>query len=243
MCIRDSVSPSEGGTTAPAVGDHVYDDGTVVNLTATPNSGYAFDHWEGNVADPNAAETTITMNADETVTAVFAPDTTYTLTVQSAPSPGVSITGTHPGDTTYTVPVTDGTDVVLTAPETAGELDFKQWSDPEGGLLSTSRTLSFSIEGEAATPSPLYAGTAIRDITPPEEDAIDLSNNPLTIHENAYARVLVLKTDDVSLAIVSLDQILFSSAKVVADAKAQWGVDHVILSSSHTHSGLSLIHI
>ena len=234
-----AASPSDGGTTTPAVGANTHDDGETVNLTATANPGYTFDHWEGDVADPNAAETTITMNADETVTAVFALDTAYTLTVESSPSPGVSITGTHPGDTPYTASVPGGTSVTLTAPETDGALDFSRWADSAGELLSTSRTLAFSMVAEQASSSPLYAGTAKVDITPPEEDAVDLTNNPMEIHDTIYARVLVLKNDDVSLAIVSLDLILFSSAKVVADAKAQWGVDHVILSSTHTHSSMA----
>ena len=167
----------------------------------------------------------------------------HTLTVLSAPSPGVSIAGTHPGDTPYTASVSDGTEVILTAPAFDGALDFSRWADSEGELLSTSRTLAFSMVAEQPSPSPLYAGTAKVDITPPAEDAVDLTNNDLQIHENIDARVVVLKTDDVSLAIVSLDLILFSSAKVVADAKAQWGVDHVILSSTHTHSTVSYTHL
>ena len=91
----------------------------------------------------------------------------------------------------------------------------------------------------ADEPGRLYAGTAKADITPPEKDAMDLSNHKLTIQDHIYARVLVLKTDQTSLAIVSLDLILFGSEKVVADAKEKWGVDHVILSSSHTHSGMA----
>jgi len=73
------VSPCEGGTTTPAPGAHEYLDGTTVDLTATANPGYTFDHWIGDVADPEAAETTIAMNDDETVTAVFEPEIAVTL--------------------------------------------------------------------------------------------------------------------------------------------------------------------
>ena len=61
----------------------------------------------------------------------------------------------------------------------------------------------------------------------------------MTIQEPLDARVLVLKTDEKTLAIVSLDLILFGSERIVAEAKTRWGVDHVILSSTHTHSGMS----
>jgi len=85
----------------------------------------------------------------------------------------------------------------------------------------------------------LYAGTAKADITPPEEDAVDLLGKKLKLRDHLYARALVLKSGDTSLAIVALDLILFASEKVVAEAKQQWGVDHVILCSSHTHSAMA----
>ncbi len=85
----------------------------------------------------------------------------------------------------------------------------------------------------------LYVGTAKVDITPPEEDAVDLVGKKLTINDSIYARVVVLKNGETSLAIVSLDLILFASAKVVSEAKTRWGVDHVVLNSTHTHSSMA----
>jgi uncharacterized repeat protein (TIGR02543 family) len=60
------------GSTDPLVGTHTYPQGTVVNITATPASGWQFDGWTGDVADPTSATTTVTMNTDKTVTANFA---------------------------------------------------------------------------------------------------------------------------------------------------------------------------
>jgi hypothetical protein len=85
----------------------------------------------------------------------------------------------------------------------------------------------------------LFAGTAKADITPPEENAVNLLGHKLKIRDHLYARALVLKDANTSVAIVSLDLILFSSAKVVAEAKAKWKVDHVILCSTHTHAGMA----
>jgi hypothetical protein len=68
-----AVNPTEGGTTDPAVGPHTYAEGTVVNITATPAEGYVFDHWEGDVADPDFASTTVTMDEDQAVTVHFIP--------------------------------------------------------------------------------------------------------------------------------------------------------------------------
>ena len=66
-----AVDPVGGGTTNPAAGIHTHDAGTVVNLTATPAAGYVFDHWTGNVANVNSATTTVTMSANQAVTAHF----------------------------------------------------------------------------------------------------------------------------------------------------------------------------
>jgi len=66
-----AVDPVGGGTTDPAVGDHTYLVGTEVAITATANADYVFDHWEGDVADPDSATTTVTMDANKSVTAHF----------------------------------------------------------------------------------------------------------------------------------------------------------------------------
>jgi hypothetical protein len=98
----------------------------------------------------------------------------------------------------------------------------------------------------------LYAGAAKVDITPdqavfsangesfrlPDQIAPSDRTPPNNIHDPLNARVVVLKNKDVSLAIVSVDLILFSSRRVVAEAKRKWRVDHVILSCTHTHTGV-----
>jgi hypothetical protein len=101
-----AVDPVGGGTTSPAVGSHAYTDGSVVNITATPAAGYAFDHWTGAVADVNSASTTVTMDADKTVTAHFVdiepPDTTITAhpdDPSSSADASFSFTSTEAGST------------------------------------------------------------------------------------------------------------------------------------------------
>jgi len=61
------------GSASPANGS-VYDDGTTVDLTATPEAHWMFDGWSGNVADTDASSTTIFMDADQSITAVFVAD-------------------------------------------------------------------------------------------------------------------------------------------------------------------------
>jgi hypothetical protein len=70
-----AITHSAGGTvTTPGVGTFFYDAGTIVNLAAAPASGYQFDNWTGDIdtlATPSAANTTITMNGDYSITANF----------------------------------------------------------------------------------------------------------------------------------------------------------------------------
>jgi uncharacterized repeat protein (TIGR02543 family) len=62
---------SGNGSITPGTGTYEYAEGTVVSLTATPRSGWQFDGWTGDVAEPSMAETTATMDSDKTVTAIF----------------------------------------------------------------------------------------------------------------------------------------------------------------------------
>ncbi|MCE5250760.1 SUMF1/EgtB/PvdO family nonheme iron enzyme, partial [bacterium] len=66
-----AVNTNGWGTTSPSVGAHTYDEGTVVTITATPESGYRFVNWTGNVADMGKVTTTVTMTGNMTVTANF----------------------------------------------------------------------------------------------------------------------------------------------------------------------------
>jgi len=68
------------GTTDPEPGTYSYIDGTVVDLEAIPDTGWLFDHWDGDVANSSSAMTTITMNDDEDVIAYFTEDY-YTLDI------------------------------------------------------------------------------------------------------------------------------------------------------------------
>jgi hypothetical protein len=66
-----AVSPAEGGTTEPAPGPHLVDNGSTPEIRAVPAAGYRFVRWDCPVADRTSAATTVSMNQDETVTAVF----------------------------------------------------------------------------------------------------------------------------------------------------------------------------
>jgi hypothetical protein len=67
-------STAGGNVTAPAEGTFTYDAGTVVDLVATPDAGYRFVNWTGDVGtigNVTAASTNITMGGDYAITAIF----------------------------------------------------------------------------------------------------------------------------------------------------------------------------
>lgn len=94
-----TTSSTEGGSvTTPGEGKYTYDAGKVVNLVATPDAGYRFVNWTGNVgtiANASAAITTITMNDDYSTTANFV--AVYELTISSTEGGNV----TTPGEGSY----------------------------------------------------------------------------------------------------------------------------------------------
>ena len=67
--LTTAVNPSGGGTISPSAGAHTYNQGAVVPVTATPNSGYIFSSWSGACTGSGACS--VTMNANKTVTANF----------------------------------------------------------------------------------------------------------------------------------------------------------------------------
>jgi hypothetical protein len=97
-------------------------------------------------------------------------------------------------------------------------------------------TCLFSSAIKAQEPAQLLAGTAKVEITPAAEQAVNLTGQPLQLRDPLFARVLVLKSPQTTVAIVSVDLIVFASKKVIDEAKAKWGVDHIILCATHTHA-------
>jgi hypothetical protein len=74
-----TVDSTDGGeVTSPGENAFPYDCGTVVDLVAEADLGYHFAKWTGDIstiADSDAAETTITMSGDYSITANFDPFT------------------------------------------------------------------------------------------------------------------------------------------------------------------------
>ncbi len=75
--LTTAASPANAGVISvpPGVFDvgGFIDSGTVVPISETPNVGYSFTSWTGQVANTTSPSTTVTMTAPQTVTANFVP--------------------------------------------------------------------------------------------------------------------------------------------------------------------------
>ncbi|MBW8888274.1 MAG: S8 family serine peptidase [Fibrobacteres bacterium] len=81
------------GTVALSPAGGTYVSGTVVTLTATPNTGYKFGSWSGAVTG-TANPVSVTMTANKSVTANFTALPTYTVTATAGTNGTVSPSGT-----------------------------------------------------------------------------------------------------------------------------------------------------
>jgi len=156
--LATNISPSGAGSVSPSGGQ--YKSGTLVTLTATPASGYIFDHWNGS-ASGTSSTTTITMDSDKSITANFTQ--TYTLTINISPSGAGHVS---PSSGEYK----SGTPVTLTANPASG-YTFDHWSGSASGTTSTitiamdsDKDITAYFEKEPPVPEVEYkiTGTASR---------------------------------------------------------------------------------
>jgi uncharacterized protein (TIGR02145 family)/uncharacterized repeat protein (TIGR02543 family) len=68
-----TIAATVGGSVSPAVGEHFYEVGASVTVTAAADSGYTFDKWSGASSSTDTA-ITVKMDGDKTLTANFLKD-------------------------------------------------------------------------------------------------------------------------------------------------------------------------
>jgi len=135
-CNLTISSTAGGNVTTPGEDTFTYNASEVVALVATPDLGYHFVNWTGEVgtiADDTAANTTITMNDNYTITANFAEVSGATLEGH------VSFTGRGSNNTKWAEPF----NVTLFEP---GNLSNVLWT----GNATTNNTGVFTISGLTA---------------------------------------------------------------------------------------------
>ena len=129
-----STQVSGGGTVALNPPGGSYEPNTVVYVSASPSTGWHFDHWEGDLSG-GATATQITMDASKSVTAVFAREQ-YTLTVSVTGGGGVTLN--PPGG------VYDYETVVTLTPSPAADKRFEIWG---GALAGTATPAQITMTG------------------------------------------------------------------------------------------------
>jgi uncharacterized repeat protein (TIGR02543 family) len=125
-------SNAGGSVITPGEGAFIYNVGSVVSLVATPDTGYRFVSWTGDVdtiANVNAASTTVTMNDDYSIAANFEELPEYDLTTSSSTGGSVTV----PGEGTFTY--YDGTVANLVATADSGYY-FVNWTGDVGTVAS-----------------------------------------------------------------------------------------------------------
>ena len=94
------------------------------------------------------------------------------------------------------------------------------------------------VAGQAAS---LRLGSARVEITPPigfpMEGYESRKQGSTGVHDPLYARVVVVRSAETSIAFVTCDLVGFVSEPVVKGAREKFGIEHVLISSSHTHGG------
>jgi lysophospholipase L1-like esterase len=139
--VSISITPADNDSLGGGATDftRLYPNGTSVSLIAPINhNGLIFSKWQKDGRDlATTAAVSVQMNADLTLTAVYVeppPVIIRTLTVQSSPAAGVTISVSPAdndsegnGTTDFTRLYTDATTVTLTAPNTFNGLAFSKW--------------------------------------------------------------------------------------------------------------------
>jgi len=163
-----TISTTSGGSIAePGQGTFIYQDGNIVALIAQPDEGYEFVRWTGdvdNVADINAAQTSITMNGSYSITANFEswhPEPVALLIVSSTGGGSVI----SPGEGTFDC--TLGSMVIIMAEANDG-YQFAGWSgeadtiaDVSAAATTITMDSSYSIRADfQSTSSPCCTATA-----------------------------------------------------------------------------------
>src|SRR5207249_1684039 len=147
-----NVTTAGSGTVAKSPNQTTYNHGTVVQLTATPSTGWHFVGWSGD-ASGTANPLSVTMDGNKNITATFAINT-YTLSVTTA---GSGTVAKSPDQPTYN----HGTVVQLTASPAVG-WHFVSWS---GDASGTANPLSVTMDANKSITATFAINTYTLSLT------------------------------------------------------------------------------
>ena len=185
--LTTAVSPSGSGTlgvnpaNSAGLSAGTYLPSTVVTLTATPGTGYAFSSWSS--MPDSVSSSTITMNANESVTANFVP-VPYSITASGGSSQSATIGTAFSTNLQATVKNINGVLVpnalvTFTAPSSLASVTF-----PSGNTATTNSlgvaSVPVKANSTAGGPYIVTASTSSGTVTT-SPGGFSLTNNPLTV--------------------------------------------------------------
>ena len=109
--LATAVAPAGSGTIDPPAGVHSYSAGSLVNVTATPASGYSFTNWSGACTGTGTCQ--VTMDTAKSVTAHFSSDTAGTISYIGDIGSAVSKTSGTSLAINTTAAVAVGDDIII----------------------------------------------------------------------------------------------------------------------------------
>jgi hypothetical protein len=157
--LTTAVAPPGSGTATDLTNGSPYKGGTGVSIKAVANPGYQFVSWTapvGTFANPNAAETTFTMPAqDVTVTANFVATVAgHNLIMAVNPVGGGTAT-----DLTNASPYAAGTAISIKAVAAAG-YQFVSWTAPAGTFANANAAqTTFTMPAQGVTVTANFEAT------------------------------------------------------------------------------------
>jgi len=115
-----TINTTAGGSTDPAPESYLFPEGSIVNVTAIPDSGYLFDHWILDEATRTENPINVTMNTNHTLTAYFEAIMPPEYTLMIEPTSG-GTTDPAPGDYSY---MEGATVTVIAIPDSGYAFDY-----------------------------------------------------------------------------------------------------------------------
>jgi len=224
------ISSTEGGSvTTPGEGTFAYDAGEVVELVASPDDGYEFDEWTGDVstvADVDDGTTTITMDGNYSITAHFSEISAaqYDLTISSMEGGSV----TTPGEGTFTY---NAAEVVNLEASPDEGYQFDEWTGDVANVADSTTTITMDADKSitagfsAVTPgiSPASFSASSLLISPQQvqpdqqvEISIDIANNGGATGSHTVLLYINGNLEDsytVSIAPGSLENVVFTVSR------------------------------
>jgi len=207
------------GTVTPSGG--TYNSGTQVQLTATPSSGWVFDHWSGALSGSTNPQT-ITMNSDKSVIATFVQQSgPFTLTTLTVGSGTISL---DPPGGTYN----SGQQVTVTANASVGWA-FSNWSgdlsgstNPETIVMNANKSVTATFTQNGGSGQIVHEETRTGGST--SSATVSTSSSLTAVGGNLYLAAISTK-NRVSVNSVSGLGLTWTLVKAQCAGRNQTGVE------------------